>query len=36
MDPLLVAGKGLFDNGWFLGEVATWMEEASCVQPHVH
>jgi len=35
MDPLLVA-EGLFDNGCFLGEVATWMEDVSCVQPHVH
>jgi hypothetical protein len=32
MDPLLVGGESLFDNGFFL---VTWMENASCVQPHI-
>ncbi len=36
MDPLLVGGQGIFNNGCFLGEVVTWMENVSCVQPHVH
>jgi hypothetical protein len=37
MDPFLsVRGEGLFDNCCFLGEVVTWMEDASCVQYHVH
>jgi hypothetical protein len=35
-DPLLVGGEGLFDNGCFFGKVVTWMEDALCVQPHVH
>ncbi len=36
MGLLLVGGEGLFENGWLLGEVVTWMEDASGVQPHVH
>jgi hypothetical protein len=36
MDPQLVGGEGLFDNGCSFGEVVTWMEDASCVQPYVH
>jgi hypothetical protein len=37
MDHPLVGGEGLFDNGCFyLGEVVTWMEDASCVQFRVH
>ncbi len=36
MDPLLVGGQGIFNNGCFLGEVVIWMEKVSCVQPHVH
>jgi len=36
MDTPLVGGEGLFDNDCFLGEVVTWMEDASCVQFHLH
>jgi hypothetical protein len=36
MDTLLVGGEGLFGNDCILGEVVTWMEDASCVQSHVH
>ncbi len=36
MDLPLVGREGLFDNGCFLGEVVTWMEDVSYVQPHVH
>jgi hypothetical protein len=29
MDPPLVGGEGLFDNGCFCCEVMTWMEDVS-------
>jgi hypothetical protein len=35
MDLPFVGGKGLFDNGCFFGDVVTWMEDASCAQPHI-
>jgi hypothetical protein len=27
--PPLVGGEASFDNGWFFGEVMTWMEDVS-------
>ncbi len=30
-----MGGKSLFDNGCFFGDMVTWMEDASCVQPHI-
>jgi hypothetical protein len=29
MDPSLVGGEGLFDNGCLFGEVVIWMEDVS-------
>jgi len=37
MDLPLVGRESLFDNGFIIiSEMVTWMEDASCVQPHVH
>jgi hypothetical protein len=33
MDLLLVEGEGLFNNGCFLGEMVTWMENAYVCNP---